>query len=239
MEYYAAALREDGDSASNSDGLMVKGYQLCDGKRLVVMAFCEGRKLKNGKVSDRVIRELEKQCETLFFALDLKTSHGELVKGNEIEDFLEESVWGVLRKDRLSGKTALSVVCLYGDKIYAFSNTGEEIFVLDNLGITKMQGFSECMRSDLHLTKQNVRKSKTRGCVGFMSKRGHFEGRQTIFIGSTGFMEHVSENELYMNLCPQMCVDKESMECGLEELAETVRERSGGNAFSAVALCAG
>ncbi len=236
MEYYAAALREDGSFCRATDGLMVKGYKLCDGEKLVVMAHCDkessakcsGRKRRGfltnrskkkvGQRTDYVIRKLEECCEELYVALNIRLVHGKEIKGNEVEDFLEEFVRKILKK-RNCRKIEMSVICFYGKKLFAFSNSVRGIFILDNRGMSEMKGFRSI--SD----------------KGLMAKRGVVTEGQTILVGSDSFLENVSKGEIHMNLCPQMCMDNETMKGNLEELAEIVRGRNGGRAFSALALC--
>ncbi len=237
MEYYAAALREDGACCRGTDGLMVKGYKLCNGEKLVVMAYCnKGNfskrfKRKHGGLltnrarskmawcSDRMIRKLEAGCEDLFTAMNIRLLHGEVVKGNEVEDFLEETIRKLFKKRKHGKRLELSVVCLYGQKVYAFSGLGNGIYLLNNHGISEMKGFSDCQVKN------------------FMSRRGFISESQTILMGSDSFFQYMPKDEIHMNLYPQMCMDNESMERNLEDIAKGIRGRSGGRAFSAVALC--
>ena len=237
MDYYAAAVREDGTFCRGTDGLLVKGYKLSNGEKIIVMAYCDkensARRVvrkrsvfltnwfmeKVGQRTDYVIRMVESCCEELYMDLNIGLVHGEVVRGKEIEDYLEESMWKILKKRRFVKKAQLSVICLYGQKLFAFSNTGRGIFLLGNCDMSEMKGFSRLAGKEL------------------MKRRAEVRDSQTIVMGSDSFFENISKDELHVNLCPQMCMDNETMESSLEELGEIARGRNGGRAFSAVALC--
>jgi hypothetical protein len=110
MDYFAAAVREHGVGAENSDGIMVKGRRF-DGEGIVMMALCTPyrKNRKGARLSDHVIRTLE-----------------EIFENNEPSE-LFDSCRELFFDRRLSSKNKLGIICFCGADYFIVSNFGGHI----------------------------------------------------------------------------------------------------------------
>ena len=157
MEYYAAALREQGAVKINTDGIMIKGC-LLNGEKIVVMAFCHTESVKDCKHqrsglfenlssqkeaerSDLIIRFLEAGTEELMAGYETACDFDGKRKCIELFQSFMELFEGVAAKKRLIRGKTITLIIICGQKMQVLSNTKKDIYVIKSEGLSKQREY--------------------------------------------------------------------------------------------------
>ncbi len=236
MEYYAAALREQGAVKINTDGIMIKGC-LLNREKIVVMAFCHTESVKDCKHqrsglfenlssqkeaerSDLIIRFLEAGTEELMAGYETACDFDGKRKCIELFQSFMELFEGVAAKKRLIRGKTITLIIICGQKMQVLSNTKKDIYVIKSEGLSKQREYER-----IDLSRE------------IFMIRGYIAEYQTIVIGSDTLFERLSDRELVMNLCPQMCRDSDTMEYILGCISENIRGKGMMEPYCGGAVC--
>ncbi|WP_408069995.1 hypothetical protein [Butyrivibrio sp. JL13D10] len=214
MEYYAATLREPGKKLNN-DGLMIKGIRKRENQDTVVMVLSSDK--KDAKLNDRIIRAAEK----MVYKAQRKECH------RALEQQLHKLFCGFGGGRLLFIKKwpDIMVIVINGMNYHIMNNGENRVVKVDRFDAEEIV----CEKVS------SVKGALKRG--GFCYIKGSLHEGSTIIAATPSFFERQLRSDIHKRLCPQMCIDSETMQENIEALKELLKGRGEERPVTACALC--